>query len=154
MENFFNYITKPVRPEDVDVWFRSNNIIPEKLELFYDFTYSLNSLIVKTYLGDDIDNDTKIVMSTEDIENHFKWCWKKTVDNFSKESIIFNIEGEHYEYYNSFFLETFYHQKNETIKSSIGGFFDDLFDIQKPFTKSDLDMISSIYKALEKNISK
>ena len=50
MENFFNYITKPVRPEDVDVWFRSNNIIPEKLELFYDFTYSLNKTIVDTYL--------------------------------------------------------------------------------------------------------
>jgi len=47
MENFFNYITKPVRPEDVDVWFRSNNIIPEKLELFYDFTYSLQLKISK-----------------------------------------------------------------------------------------------------------
>jgi len=82
MENFFNYITKPVRPEDVDVWFRSNNIIPEKLELFYDFTYSLNMLILDTYLGSNGNDETKIVMSTDDIENHFKWCWNKTVENF------------------------------------------------------------------------
>jgi len=154
MENFFNYITQPVRPEDVDVWFRSNNIIPEKLELYYDFTHSLNDLIVNTYLGDDVDNNTKIVMSTDDIENHFKWCWNKTVESFGKESIYFNVEGEHYEYYNSFFSDTFYFQKNNTIRTSISDFFDDLFDTQKPFTKSDLDMISSIYKVLDKNISK
>ena len=154
MENFFNYITKPVRPEDVDVWFRSNNIIPEKLELFYDFTNSLNMLVINTYLGDIMGDETKIVMSTDDIENHFKWCWNKTVENFKKESITFNISGEHYEYYNSFFLDTFYNQKNDEVRNSINSFFDDLFDTQKPFTKSDLDMISSIYKALDKNISK
>ena len=154
MENFFNYITKPVKPEDVDIWFRSNNIIPEKLELYYDFTHSLNMIIVNTYLGDMTNDETKIHMSTDDIENHFKWCWNKTVDNFKKESIIFNVTGEHYEYFNSFFLDTFYNQKNNDIKNSINNFFDELFDIEKPFTKSDLDMISSIYKALDKNISK
>ena len=155
MENFFNYITKPLSPEDVDVWFRSNNIITEKLTLFYDFSYSLNILIVKTYLGEtNTSNVTKIQLSDNDNDKHFEWCWKKTVDNFKKESITFNIDGEHYEYYNSFFLDTFYNQKNDDIRNSIDGFFDDLFDTQKPFTKSDLDMISSIYKVLDKNISK
>lgn len=154
MENFFNYLTKPVKPEDVDVWFRSNNIIPEKLELYYDFTHSLNQLIVDTFLGDTISDDTKIVMTTDDVENHFKWCWNKTIENFKKESITFNIIGEHYEYFNSFFLETFYYQKNDDIRNSINSFFDDLFNTRKPFTKSDLDMISSIYKAMDKNISK
>jgi len=154
MENFFNYITKPVRPEDVDVWFRSNNIIPEKLELYNDFIHSLNILIVKTYLGDTTGDETKITLSDDDIENHFKWCWNKTLDSFKKESITFNLTGEHYEYFISFFLDTFYKQKNDQIKSSINEFFNDLFDIKKPFTKSDLDMISSIYKVLDKNISK
>lgn len=154
MENFFNYLTKPMKPEDVDVWFRSNNIIPEKLELYYDFTHSLNQLIIDTFLGDTLSDDTKIVMTTDDVENHFKWCWNKTIENFKKESITFNITGEHYEYFNSFFLETFYYQKNDSIRNSINSFFDELFDTQKPFTKSDLDMISSIYKAMDKNISK
>jgi hypothetical protein len=33
--NFFNYITKNLDPEEVDIWFRVNNIIPEKMELYY-----------------------------------------------------------------------------------------------------------------------
>ena len=64
MENFFNYITKPLKPEDVDTWLRINNIIPEKLELFSDFSHSLNSLILDTYLGEnDNHNETKITLS-------------------------------------------------------------------------------------------
>ena len=37
MENFFDYISKPMKPDDVDIWLRVNNIVPEKLELFSDF---------------------------------------------------------------------------------------------------------------------
>ena len=37
MENFFNYISKPVHPDDVQVWLDMNNIIPEKVELYADF---------------------------------------------------------------------------------------------------------------------
>jgi hypothetical protein len=155
MENFFNYITKPLTPEDVDVWFRSNNIIPEKLVLYYDFTRSLNMLIVNTYLGE-TDNaiETKITLSDEDNGNHFIWCWNRTLDNFKKESINFYPEGEHLEYFKSFFDDTFYNQKNEEIRNAISDFFTDLFDTKKPFTKSDLDMISSLYKVLDKNIDK
>lgn len=155
MENFFNYITKPLTPEDVDVWFRSNNIIPEKLVLYYDFTRSLNMLIVKTYLGE-TDNaiETKITLSDEDKGNHFIWCWNRTLENFKKESINFYPEGDHLEYFKSFFDDTFYNQKNEEIRNAINDFFTDLFDTKKPFTKSDLDMISSLYKVLDKNIDK
>jgi hypothetical protein len=155
MENFFNYITSPLTPEDVDIWFRSNNIIPEKLVLYYDFTCSLNMLIIKTYLGETNDSkETTIRLSKEDKSNHFIWCWNKTLENFKKESINFFPEGEHLEYFKSFFEETFYNQKNEDIRNSINDFFNDLFDVQKPFTKSDLDMISSLYKVLDKNIDK
>ena len=153
MENYFNYITKPMKPEDVDIWFRVNNIIPEKMNLYYDFSYSLYQLILETYLGDEYSNETKIVLSDEDKKTHFEWCWNKTIDNFEKEEIGFNKEGEHYEYFLSFFVEIFYNQKEDKIKDSIGVFFDDLFDRKKPFTKSDLDMISSIYKSLDKNMN-
>lgn len=153
MENFFNYITKPVTPEDVDIWFRVNNIIPEKMELYYDFSYSLYKLITDTYLGDDTNNETKVSLSDEDKIQHFKWCWEKTIENFQKEEIEFNKDGDHYEYFSSFFIEIFYNQKEEKVKNSIGIFFKDLFDTKKPFTKSDLDMISSIYKSLDKNMN-
>ena len=44
MENFFNYITKPLTPEDVDIWFRANNIIPEKNKYATVFNSKLNIL--------------------------------------------------------------------------------------------------------------
>lgn len=153
MENFFNYITKPIKPEDVDIWFKINNIILEKLELFSDFSHSLNDLIITTYLGDsDNVNETKIIMSDEDNRKHFEWCWGKVINNFKKEKINFNEKGEHFDYFESFFMEIFYNQTDDKIKNSINGFFNELFDLKKPFTKSDLDMISTIYKLLDKNI--
>ena len=155
MDNFFNYVTKQIKPEEVDLWFKSNNIIPEKLELFSDFSQSLNELIVDTYLGEsDSPNETKVVMTEEDKINHFVWCWNKVVDNFQKENIRFNKKGEHFDYFISFFQEIFYKQENKKVRDSVSGFFDELFDIKKPFTKSDLDMINSLYKGLDKNMNK
>lgn len=151
MENFFNYITKPLNPEDVDIWFKANNIIFEKLELYSDFSHSLYYLIVDTYLGDNqVSNETKITLSDEDKLKHFDWCWTKTITNFSKEEIFFENEGEHYDYFKTFFEDIFYNQPEENIRKSIGNFFKDLFDREKSFTKSDLDMILTIYKLLDK----
>jgi hypothetical protein len=155
MENFFNYVTKPLPPEEVEVWFRVNNIIPEKLELYSDFSHSLNDLIVDTYLGEtNQPNETKISLSDDDKNKHFEWCWSKVLDNFKKENLNFSKNGDHYDYFNSFFNETFYNQKDEVVRNSIGGFFSELFDLNKPFTKSDLDMIGSIYKVLDKSLKK
>jgi hypothetical protein len=153
MENFFNYISKPMDPDDVDVWFRVNNIIPEKMDLYYDFSFSLYYLVLETYLGEEKSTETKVTLSDEDKTKHFNWCWNKTIENFKKEEIVFNIKGDHYDYFLSFFVEIFYNQKESRIKDSIGTFFNDLFDRKKPFTKSDLDMISSIYKSLDKNMN-
>jgi hypothetical protein len=152
MENFFNYISKPLLPEDVDVWFRVNNIIPEKMELYSDFTHSLNNLILETYLGETDNNETKIILTETDDKNHFEWCWDKVLTNFNQENIKFNKRGDHYEYFDSFFDETFYHQKDVNLKASIGNFFTDLFNNKKVFTKSDLDMVTTIYKLLDKQL--
>ena len=155
MENFFNYITKPIKPEEFEIWFRSNDITNEKLELFLDFSNSLNSIIIETYLGEPNDsNETKITLSEEDNKKHFEWCWGKVIDNFEKENIKFSKSGEHQEYFKNFYDDIFYNQKDEKIRHSIGKFFTDLFDLNKTFTHSDLDMILSIYKSLDKNIKK
>ena len=153
MENFFNYISKPIPAEEVDIWFKMNNILPEKLELFSDFSLSLYELIVDTYLGETTDSyETKILMTEEDNKKHFLWCWNKTLQNFKKEGLNFNLEGEHFTYFETFFEDTFYYQKEEKIKKSLKEFLDVLFNIKKPFTKSDLDMINIIYKMLDKNL--
>ena len=154
MENFYSWMMKPVNHDDVEVWFNVNNMIYEKRQLFSDFTFSLYYLISSTYLGDDLDNtsETKLVLSQEDKLKHFDWCWKKTLDNFSKESIRFNVKGEHKEYYEKFFMDLFYNAENKTISENIVKFFQELFDEEKMFTKSDLDMLTEIYKLLNKNI--
>lgn len=155
MENFFNWITKPIPPEEVDVWFNVNNIIHEKSELFYDFCISLTSLMKDTYLGEETQhNETKIIVSDEDKLKHFDWCWNKTIENFKKENIRFNVKGEHYDYFSGFFMEIFYNQKNASVRNSIQKFLNELFDRKIPFTKSDLDLYTELYKMLDKNISK
>ena len=155
MENFFDYISKPIKPDDVDIWLRVNNIVPEKLELFSDFAHSINIIIIETYLGEPPpSNETKITITDEDNDKHFEWCWNKIVIGFSKENIIFESKGDHYDYFKTFFDDIFYNQKEEKVRKSIGHFFNDLFDMKKSFTKSDLDMIVTIYKLLEKNMKK
>ena len=153
MENFFNYLSKPIPFDEVDIWFKINNIIPEKLELFFDFIHSLNNLIQRTYLGNDKTTyETKITLSSEDNLNHFKWCWNKIIEDFKKEDIFFQKKGEHFDYFKTFFEDIYYNQKEEKIKSTLDTFFIELFDVKKPFTKSDLDMINVIYKIMDKSI--
>ena len=151
--NFFNYITKQLNKEEVDIWFRINNIIPEKMELYYDFCNSLYLKITETYLGDSDIGETKISMTDEDKENHFNWCWKKVLEDFQKEEIIFEEDGDHYLYFKIFFDEIFYKQDDKKIRDSIDIFFRDVFDFDKTFTRSYLDMILEIYNNLDKNLN-
>jgi hypothetical protein len=155
MENFFNYLSKPIPNEDVDLWFRINNILPEKLELFSDFTLSLNFLIEETYLGETDSNiETKIKLSTEDNRKHFEWCFNKIISNFQKETINFKNKGEHFDYFKTFFEDVFYNQKEEQVRKSVNKFLIELFNVDKTFTKSDLDMLGIIYKILDRNLVK
>jgi hypothetical protein len=145
---------KPVSSEDVEIWFNMNNMIPEKRELFRDFTFSLYKLIESTYLGNEWDevNETTVTLSQEEKQRHFDWCWVKTIDNFKKENIGFNQKGEHREYFNQFFMDLFYNAEKKEIVTNIEKFFIELFDVKKSFTKSDLDMITDVYKRLNKNL--
>lgn len=152
MENFFLYVSKPVEPDEFNFWVDSNNICFLKLELYRDFVISLTNLIYDTYLGDENTNETNIRLTTDDNLRHFNWCWKKNLENFRKESIHFEPDGEHYEFLKSFIAETFYSQKNKDVKMSITKFFDEVFNIETTFTKSDLDLLTTLYKSLEKNM--
>jgi hypothetical protein len=154
MENFINWISKPLNSEDITLWFNVNNIIVEKFELFFDFTIGLVDLIQNTYLGSfDEKTETTIFLSEEEKNKHFEWCWNKTIENFKKEKIEFNLIGEHKEYFYDFFSEAFYSQKNEVVRDSIYKFYDNIFNINLQYTKSDLDMLTELYKKLDKNLN-
>ena len=154
MENFFDWVTKPIPDDEVIIWFNIHNMTYEKIELYGDIFKSLFYIIKDTYMGD-IDsnfNETKITLTSEDKLSHFEWCWNKIVENFKKENIIISDEGDHKEYFMSFYMETFYGEVEQIVKDSIPKFLDELFNMSTSFTKSDLDMITEAYKVLEKNV--
>jgi hypothetical protein len=151
MENFFNWMSKPIPKEEVVIWFNVHNMNYERIELYGDIFKSLNYIIIDTYMGDET-NETKISLSQEDKELHFEWCWNKMVEGFKKENIIIKHGGDHKEYFRSFFLDTFYNQSERNVKDSIPNFLFEVFDVEKPFSKSDLDILTELYKLMEKNI--
>jgi hypothetical protein len=154
MENFFNWIAKPLPNDEVVIWFNVHNMIYEKIELYGDIFKSLNCVITDTYMGDSNGDspETKIVLSPDDKKSHFDWCWGKMVENFQKENIIITIDGDHKDYLKSFYMDTFYHQTQKNVKDSVPVFLNEIFNMSKPFSKSDLDMITEIYKMMEKNV--
>ena len=151
MENFFNWMTKPIPKDEVIIWFNIHNMNYEKIELVGDIFKTLNEIISDTYLGEDTDT-IRIDMSFEDKSNHFEWCWNKLIEDFEKENISISKEGEHKNYLKSFFLDTFYDPKDTTLKKAIPNFIEDVFSVDKPFTKSDLDILTELYQLMEKNV--
>jgi hypothetical protein len=154
MGNFFSWVATPLNNDDVDTWFRINNMISEKRELFCDLCVGLTDIIETTYLGGERDenNETKVLLTNEEQSNHFDWCWKKILENFENENIHISEDGEHKVFLKNFFTEIFYKQKNQKVVDGLRKFFIQLFDDRKPFTKSDLDMLTELYKSIDKNL--
>jgi hypothetical protein len=150
MENFFNWMTKPLPKDEIIIWFNIHNMTYEKIELYGDFFKSLNYIIMDTYLGDNT-SETKISLSNEDNLSHFEWCWNKIIENFKRENIIIKSDGDHKDYFQSFFIDTFYNQKESNLKKSIPKFLNEIFEVGMTYSKSDLDLLTELYKLIEKN---
>ena len=130
-----------------EVWYRAYGITTEKIELFYDFVNSVYQLINKTYLGPDA------IITEEEQRDHFTWCWDKTVDNLTKEKIKPNKRGIHYEYFWDFFLEYFYFLKMDEEDVKVEEYLYKLFNYNHKKTRSELSVLTEIYKLLEKNLN-
>ncbi len=147
-EEFFELITSSNYKQQIDVWFRAYNISREKIELFYDFLFSLYDLVDKTYLG------VEVINTELDQKNHFTWCWDKTIESFNNEKIYFKNRGNTYEYFWNFFLEAYYYTKVDDNLTRIKEYFNILFNFQHRKTRSELDMLLEIYKLLDQNLKK
>jgi hypothetical protein len=73
------------------------------------------------------------------------------INDFRRENILIKYDGEHKEYFKSFYMETFYNQKENSVKESIPKFLKDIFDVHYIYSKSDLDLLTELYKLIEKN---
>jgi len=150
MENFFNWMTKALPKDEIIIWFNIHNMTYEKIELYGDFFKSLNHIIMDTYLGENT-SETKIFLSKEDNISHFEWCWNKVIENFKRENIIIKSYGDHKDYFQSFFIDTFYNQTESDLKTSIPKFLNEIFEVGVTYSKSDLDLLTELYKLIEKN---
>jgi hypothetical protein len=147
-ESYLNFVSSENYKQQIDVWYRAYNISREKTELFYDFLISLHDLIDETYLGADV------LMTTEDQINHFTWCWDKTIESFNKEKISFKERGNAYKYLWNFYSEAYYYTKNSESIIRIPEYFYILFDFVHKKTRSELDMLTELYKLLDQNLKK
>ena len=142
-----NILDKDNQGYQTEVWYRAYGITMEKIELFYDFTSSVYNLIDKTYLGPDA------LVTEEEQKTHFTWCWDKTIDNLSKEKINLNKRGFHYEYFCDFFLESYYYLQMDNQEIKISEYLYRLFDYKHKKTRSELGVLTEIYKLLENNLT-
>jgi len=143
VSKFYGYLTQEMNENQIEVWLKANNIIPEYSTLFYDFVMSLYTLVEITYLGDDV------VATSDEKQGHFNWCFNKVIENFEKEKINFSPKGQHYDYFWSFFEDTFYYEDTRESVQDIDVFFKNLFNLKGKKTKSELDMYTDLYKILE-----
>lgn len=142
---FYNYITKPLSEDDVNVLLKANNIVYERRMLYYDYVISLIDLIDGTYMGDDI-------MGEAEIKDHFKWCWDKTIDNFKKENIEFTSMDELYNYFYSFMSDAYYNDiEKYSAMFKVKLFYNSLFSAFSNKTKSDIDALVDLYKLFDKS---
>ncbi len=147
-ESYLGFISSESYKHQIDVWYRAYNISREKIELFHDFLISLYDLVSETYLG------TDVIITEEDQRSHFIWCWDKTIENFNKEKIFFKDRGSFFEYFWNFFFEAYYYQQTENRPVRITEYFDKLFNFKYRKSRSELDMLTEIYKLFELNLKK
>jgi hypothetical protein len=151
MENKDTYLKSILNSDNLtaqsEVWYKAYGIVFERVELYYDFLNSLHILIDDTYLGSDV------LINEEDQKNHFTWCWEKTIDNLSKERIYLKKRGYHYEYFWEFFLESYYYPQMDESEVKIGEYIYKLFDYNHSKTRSELGVLTEIYKLLDKNLT-
>ena len=144
---FLEYVTTPLTSDEGDMWIKMPSISLEKCNLFFDFICSLYTLVTDTYLGEEVIN------SDSQKVGHFKWCWNKNIENFAAENINFKSEGDHYEYFWHFFSESFYSEGGKVIiTEKMDDYMKKLFELHVEKTKSDLDVLTDIYKVIDKSI--
>lgn len=145
--DLIEFVSKPMRNEDVLLLYRVNNVIPEKTELYLDFIQALYDTVTTTYLGDD-------VMSDKDIKKHFSWCWNQVLTSFRKEHIYFEDNIEIYSYFSLLFTESFYDEedKSESNIKPLMDFWRTTFTYSSTKTRSGLEAFFDLYKLFDKSI--
>jgi hypothetical protein len=147
-ESHIKLVTTDSYENQIDIWYKSHNIIREKTELYCDFVMTLLDIIEETYLGRDV------IKTKEEITSHFNWCFKSVITKFEYEKINFKPIGDYYDYFFIFFWETFYLNDNPERSSKIKSFFHKLFDYNQVKNEIEFGFLLELYKLFEQNLIK
>lgn len=148
MDNKEEHLASETYKEQIEVWYKTHNIIREKAELYYDFLFSLLDIVDETYLGSDV------IKSDEDIINHFNWCFNKVVSNFEQERIYFNNKDTHYDYLWIFFYKAYYTCATKNKMEILSEYFKVLFNFNRIKTPPELESFTDLYKIFDQNLKK
>lgn len=141
-------ITFEAYSEQINIWYRANNIIRERAELYHDFLSSLLTLIDETYLGADV------IVTQEDMSSHFTWCFNRVLSNFEYERIYFINKPDNYEYLWFFFYKGYYMCETENKYAILQEYFKLLFQYERIKTPPELESFTDFYKMLDQNLKK
>lgn len=147
---FLSYINNPLSRSSIDVIYGGNNIVFERCDLYKDFVLSVSTLIFDTYMGDDITTNAQRL-------KHFNWCWQKTIENFEKEGIVFEIVDELYDYFLNFMVEVYYSVEDkelDNIPFNVIKLWKYIFNYNIVKTRSDIDTFLEVYELFEKSLKK
>ena len=145
---FIKYISTPLTEEEMILLYKANNINYNKCSLFYDYIVSLNNKVCDTFLGDDVINSEK------DILSHFLWCFKDVIKDFKEEGIIFDDIRELREYFYNFYIEVFYNYNNKTdVLEKLNKLPEFSFVYQRIKTRSDMDVLIELYRLFEESLN-
>tara|TARA_Y100000589_G_C27199053_1_gene648559 strand:+ start:15311 stop:15778 length:468 start_codon:yes stop_codon:yes gene_type:complete len=145
---FIKYISTPLTYEEMVLLYKANNINYNKCTLFFDYIITLNCKVYDTFLGDDVINSEK------DILSHFLWCFKDVIKDFKEEGIKFEYDEELSDYFYNFYIEVFYNSNNK--KDSIeklNKLAQFSFDYHRIKTRSDMDVLIELYRLFEKSLN-
>lgn len=148
LENYLEFVSSESYRQQIDIWYKAHNISREKINLFHDFVISIHEIIEETYLGSDV------MEMEQDQKNHFNWVWDKVINNFTKEKIFFKDRGVHHDYFWNFYLEAYYYVKLDEGESKILEYYNKLFNFDNVKSRSELDILTEVYKILDQNLKK
>lgn len=145
-EDILKYVNTPLSKESIAILYVANNITLERCELYGDFITSLVLLVTDTYLGDDI-------TSFLEQRNHFKWCWKTTIEKFKQENIVLG-DVKLYKYFLEFMMEVYYplSHKKESSHTDIINLWTYIFNYNNFKSKSDMDTLIEVYKLFDNSL--
>ena len=145
-EELINYISKPLKQEQLELIYKANVIENNKSNLFKEFILSLFHIVKDTYPGDD-------VMEENDQEKHYNFCWEKNINNFKEENLNFKEEDEIFYYLKETVFDTFYHQEDkEKEMINLILFYERIMNLNcEDKTQSEADIMIELYKAMFKS---